>query len=368
MENNNTQLQLGELYPAVKEEIKQMIYPEEVKSLSFAPLEAWGEQGTRSDTYRVVTEGSSKDYIIKRYLNGNENGSYKDFITEKAVLKIGNDKMEGLFPKLLSYNNEEFNKRKMLLLEIVNKDTLEQTIAKKREKNEKVSFREAEWESALDPLVRLHRGLYRHLGFINQELNSLSNGKFKELEIASPEEYKTKFSTALGKVFGEIPLDARDEIAGKFFDLSHGINKKEYESIIQFDGYPWHNTLTSLIDAGCVKVGSCAHHIGSLFGNSIFYSVLENPREALSHLATMYLIKVEKERYPAETKKEINLKDFEKAIYTNSVFLNVYASAGSKRNNLMNGNIKSAIKQQLEYLKEFDDAREFSSSFLKYLV
>jgi len=359
---NNTQTQLDQLDPVIKEEIKKIIQPEVAANISLAPFGEWWEQGTRSETRRITADGLNKIYVLKEYLNGNENGSYKDFVTEKAILKIGNSNIEGIegiFPKLLSYNNEKFNKKKMLLLEIVNEDTLEQRIEKRKKENNKVSFREV--EGALDPLVKLHRGLYGHLELINQELNSLSEGKFKELDLVAPEEYKTKFSIALEKVFGYIPSEARNEITEKFFDVSKEINRKEYESIIQFDGYPWHNTLTSLIDAGCVKVGSCAHHLGSLFGNSGIYNALENPREALSHIATMYLIKTGKE-------KEINnFKDFEKAIYINSVFSNVYASAGAKLKKGMNDEIKSAIKHQLEYLKEFDDTKDFSLSFLKYL-
>ncbi|MBU2496794.1 MAG: hypothetical protein KJ767_01935 [Nanoarchaeota archaeon] len=268
-----------------------------------------------------------------------------------------------LFPQLLSIGGtaaNEFDLRKILLLEKIGKKSLEERFLEKEH---------ADWRCvvpALNPVILLHQKLPQY----EDEIYSLlhPNGKRKQrIERFDKDYYLRKFSKYVSILANKDAfLSKKTDIYSKEIDEEN--TKKAFNLIaeslmepknpkmvtfIQKDGYPWHNMIESLVDAGGVVHGHRAFHLGTLIGHPSIFLKLEDRERAIKEITKSYI-----ERWALfdpsikEYGERELLDELSSVIYSSAIYSNLRLAAGRLILNNGNGSIKPlfrTVKEQIDY-------------------
>ncbi len=129
-------------------------------------------------------------------------------------------------------------------------------------------------KKALDPVVLLHELLpiYRH------KLEEAFGGPINGFDIDSNVFSLINLTDTLSKEASVIGLteDERETLvkAFKHFTVKY-VQNPELTTYIQIDGFPRHDILCSLVDAGNIRPGSRATHLGALLGHPSVYNKIK---------------------------------------------------------------------------------------------
>ncbi len=203
-----------------------------------------------------------------------------DFLSENTELQV--------FPLLLSGKGGAFDKRRLLLLQAIHEETLEERFSTSSAPGK------TQLVEALNPVVLLHQGFnffvnkYRKLPGerLDVKLDRIENGNYfanhvvRYLEILS--------ESAFSKDMRARVIEGFNEFAS---DLINPPNKDFMITTIQKDGYPFHNMFISLVDAGGVAYGPRTLHLGNLVGYPSIYDRLVDPVGSMEKVLMGYMSK-----------------------------------------------------------------------------
>ena len=296
---------------------------------------------------------------------------------EKAILTIStkniplddysfsNRKIQ-LFPQLLSIEGSaarEFDLRKILLLEKIGKKSLEERFLEKEH---------ADWRCvvpALNPMVLLHERLPKYKDEIDSLIDPGGKRKIK-LERFDKDYYLRKFAryvlilankdAFLSKKMDMFSTEINEENTKKAFSLiAEQLIMPKYEEMITFiqkDGYPWHNMIESLVDAGGVVYGHRAFHLGTIVGYPTVFLKLEDRENAIKEITKSYI-----ERWAVfnpdikEYGEKTLLNELISVVYASAIYSNLRLAAGRLILNNGNGSLEQLFKTTKEQIGYFGD-------------
>lgn len=272
-------------------------------------------------------------------------GKTLDFTTQfmpqetNPVLSSYNDKPVQIFPRLVDILADDgsdlnfygaakaFRDRRLLLLEPIRDKSLLEIVTSNIEKlvidliypslapvlllHVTLPERLAEREKTL-PLKRLTSSYYTG-SFIRYLQILAGNGEFSSAQI----------------VF----LEREFENASRSFVAPMN---EELNTIVQGDGYPHHNMMSSLIDAGCLARGNRALQLGCLLGHPAIFVRLRNPKGAAKNVMENYFSKwrrLSEKEFAGMSREKIDSMQNElvNSIYPAMLFSNLKLAAGKKK-------------------------------------
>jgi len=255
------------------------IPPERIHSLEKVPWLNKMEEGTKSRVYELIAYPESKSvqssFILKEYdldsLDMGGNDIFKEYVTEKAILKIAKEyKIGSMFPVILSENYEPFEEKKAILVKTVSDKTLEQLLTPLNFRgtyHEKLEKKNKMIRSSLDISARFDTIISKYKDKIENEISNLSNKKFREgIESRENNRYVSNFKRYFQTFFSrQIDSDYLSELASEYW---------KDRSIIVEDCYPFNLAPETFIDLGKIKIGPTALQLGCLLGYPSVFNII----------------------------------------------------------------------------------------------
>ena len=161
----------------------------------------------------------------------------------------------------------------------------------------------------LDSVIRMHKDVPKYESELVAKIQELSHGTINSLNEMNSESYINKFNIALQKL----------EIKSVNGDFESYIKKylvgenKEYLTITQEDGWPYHITSSGLLDANAIKKGSFVQQIGCWGFPSVF-NKLRDPENDIASLCDYYASALDKKN---------KIKEIETGFYVGAIHSNV---------------------------------------------
>ncbi|MEM2956435.1 MAG: hypothetical protein QW041_02600 [Candidatus Pacearchaeota archaeon] len=283
------------LVNGVEEEINKFLEIDNGNHLE--KITEYWNQGSRSVTEMYRHPKKDEVYMIKQYVST----KYDEFITEKAILKVANKYIEGLFPKIFAYESSVLHENRILLCEGIKSDTLEQKI----EKSDKITF--SQIALAIKPITILHTQLSQYAKEIEDEMRVLSKGKLYRI-------YELSKYNCLKNIVTQ--FKNADKWTYKLISslLEEYVFRDEYNVLAPHDGFPRQNLITRLVDAGNIYWTSCLIHLGCTIGLPIVQNKFENPHEEMKSCVNFYL---------QNTRIKADTNHFLTGLYLASVYANM---------------------------------------------
>jgi len=203
--------------------------------------------------------------------------------------------------------------------------------------------------AALDPLVLLMDHLQRY----ESKLKNL-----QELKVLTLEDYTKNFCSMLD--FYNLSEGEKETVKGRFKELANNyLLNEELETIIQYEGYPWHNDTTHLLHGKFCR-GSRGLQFGCLFGHPSVFNKIGRPEQSIYFLLVETYEDFKRPWLNAQFRTALPKLDhnlLEKSFYVGAITGNAnllveYADYinGKERNELEN-----TIKDQLKILGEIKE-------------
>lgn len=133
------------------------------------------------------------------------------------------------------------------------------------------------WEflSYLDPLIYLHDRIPKFENKIPALKTILSE------KVLGKEDYMANFLKIM-ETSVKIPSEGKKSLIDGFGQLvDHYMLDPEFATLIQADGYPWHNDSNAFLDLGKLKKGSRLLHLGCLLGHPSTFNYINDPKRNL---------------------------------------------------------------------------------------
>jgi hypothetical protein len=110
--------------------------------------------------------------------------------------------------------------------------------------------------------------------------------KLKEIMAKSMtmREYAKSFSTIV-QASAVLTREEKAEVSGSFESVARAcLLQKDMETLIQYDGRPWHIDTDCFLDIGTLRKGARGMHLGALFGHPSIFNSMENLEDTLKIL------------------------------------------------------------------------------------
>jgi len=255
----------------------------------------------------------------------------------------------GSFMRPWSYDNEYFRQKRILITDLSQDAPFDKQFSGDRKENV------FGFTGALDPVIILHE-------MIPWFENRIPKIKEIMAESISLEDYVSSFCTIVDTA-DALSEGQKTEIKAGFKELARVyLTGKEMETLIQYDGYPWHHDNNYFLDIGNLKRGARGMHLGALFGHPLIFSRMDNPEKVVYDLVVDSYDKFKRYEYHAQfpsasnpfTNLDPNILEnsfYVGAICANSNLLVDYATRLNKREI---NDLETVMHKQFEILKNKD--------------